>query len=122
MKNRRRTGQFYEDLAAEYLIQKGYTIRGRNVRAGAKEIDLIAEDGETLAFVEIRARRSGSFISPAATIDANKRRHLVEAAETWLRKEALTDQPCRFDVISIVHPPGEKPILEHFEGAFMAGE
>lgn len=122
MKNRRRTGQFYEDLAAEFLIQKGYTLRDRNVRIGAKEIDLIAEDGEILAFVEIRARRSSSFVTPAATIDSNKRRHLVEAAEAWLRREALTDQACRFDVISIVHPPGKKPIIEHYEGAFMAGE
>lgn len=122
MKSRRQTGNEYEDLAADYLINKNYTLIARNVRLGAREIDLIAEDGETIVFVETRARRSADFAAPAATVDKTKRRHLCEAAEAWLRREAITDRPCRFDVICIVHPPGRKPEVEHIEAAFMAGE
>lgn len=93
----------------------------RNRRVGRHEIDLIAEDGETLVFVEVRGRRSAGFAHPLETIDARKQQHLVTAAEDYLRKFHIFDRPCRFDVVTVVAPPGKKPEIEHYPAAFMAG-
>lgn len=122
MENRRRQGKEYEDLAAAHLETLGYVILERGLRLGPKEIDLIAEDGETLVFVEVRGRRTDTFVSPLESVTAAKRRHLVEAAEIYYQRRGLSEQACRFDVVSVVMPRGGPARIEHYPGAFMAGE
>ena len=87
-----------EALAARYLERQGLAIVARNVRSRFGEIDVIARDGETLVFVEVRLRRSSRFGGASESITAAKRARLVAAAETYLATLARTP-PCRIDAI-----------------------
>jgi len=128
MKNHRKVlGQWGEDLAAGYLVEKGYTILERNVRTRYGEIDLIARqpiakaDGlasETIVFIEVKARASETFGMPEESINARKREHLLAAAQVYMQAHAEADAAFRMDVISIqAGPPGQQPIITHFEDA-----
>jgi len=94
---RRLDGQAAEALAAEWLASRGLRIVERNYRCRAGEIDLIAEDGAALVFVEVRLRRSAAYGGAAASVDHTKRQRLIRAAQHYLMGQA--DRPCRFDVI-----------------------
>lgn len=111
------TGKTGERLAARYLKRHGYRILERNYRAHRHEIDLIAREKRTgtVAFVEVKTRTPGSFGRPADAVDANKRRFLRLAAETWLTENGGTEQPARFDVIEVLLP--EKTV-NHLPSAF----
>ena len=87
-----------EALAAQYLAARGLTIVARNVKSRFGEIDLVARDGPTLVFVEVRLRRSSAFGAAAASITPAKRARLVAAARIYLAR--LRDEPpCRFDAV-----------------------
>lgn len=118
-RNRRRVGKAYEDLAAQFLESQGYVILARNYHARRGEVDLIALDGETLVFVEVRMRKKPDPVSPLETITAEKRRRMVLAAQAYLAQQRITDRDCRFDVIGIVHRPGYRPVIDHVENAFL---
>lgn len=94
------TGAQMEAAAAEYLQRAGLRIEARNFHCRRGEIDLIARDGDTLVFVEVRFRRDSRYGGAGATVDANKQRKLLAAAETYLQRHKL-DCPCRFDVMAI---------------------
>lgn len=102
-----------EALAASFLQGCGLKILGRNYRCRFGEIDLIAETGATLVFVEVRARRSENFGGPAESITAAKRRRLVAAARHYLA--AAGERPARFDVVLL---RGEPPEIEWIVDAF----
>jgi len=121
-RNRRRTGSEYEDLAAGYLEEKGYSIVYRNYHGRRGEIDLIALDGETLAFVEVRMRRQDDVVSPLESVTPTKQRRMVMAARRFLAERRVEDRDCRFDVIAILHRPGCRPEIDHYEGAFFPEE
>jgi putative endonuclease len=87
-----------EELAARFLVARGLTIVTRNFRRRRGELDIIARDGETLVFVEVRLRRSASFGGAAESITAAKRARLVAAAGLYLARLAHTP-PCRFDAV-----------------------
>ena len=91
-------GAAAETLAAEYLMRQGLTIVARNFRTRAGEIDLVARDGRTLVFVEVRMRRSASHGGAVESITAQKRRRLVAAANGYLAMIGH-EPPCRFDAI-----------------------
>jgi len=93
-------GRLAEDRAAEYLRQHGLTILARNWRCRFGEIDLIARDGTTLVFVEVRARSSRSHGGAAESISAAKRRKLTATAHQYLARVGL-DTPARFDALLI---------------------
>lgn len=115
-KRERTAGERGEDLAAERLRKLGYRIVERTYRDRPGEIDLIARDGETIVFVEVRSRSRTDSGAPEETISDAKRRTLVRTAEKYLRRKKLDDAPARFDVISIVwHDDG--PRIEHFRDA-----
>ncbi|MBI2939965.1 MAG: YraN family protein [Chloroflexi bacterium] len=99
--NRRQTGQLGETLAMRYLERRGYTIVARNVRTARGELDLVAHDGGTLVFVEVRTRRTSAYGTPEESVDARKRAKLVELAEAYLQTQPSTDVPCRIDVIVV---------------------
>ena len=91
-------GASAEALAADYLTRRGLTIVERNFRTRFGEIDLIARDGRTLVFVEVRLRRSARFGGAVESITARKRARLVAAANGYLLRLGRLP-PCRFDAI-----------------------
>jgi putative endonuclease len=93
----RATGAAAEELAARFLESQGLAIVARNYRCRAGEIDLVARDGDTLAFVEVRLRGSAAFGGAAASIDAAKQRRILQVARHYLA--GRRDQPCRCDVV-----------------------
>ena len=92
------SGQAAEQRAAEYLGGRGLRIRARNIRRPWGELDLVAEDGDTLVFVEVRKRSHAAFGGGAESIDRRKRRKLLRAAESYLQESGWTG-PVRFDVV-----------------------
>lgn len=100
-------GHRAETAAAEYLTRQGLTLIDRNVRAGQGEIDLIMQDGSTLVFVEVRARKVGAWVSAEESISRGKRLKVIETAERLLNENpAWRQSPCRFDVVAIGLPAG----------------
>ena len=107
-------GDAAEALAAAFLEARGLTIVARNYRCKAGEIDIIARSGATMVFVEVRARRSGSFGGAAESITAAKRRKVLGAARHYLTSRHL-DCACRCDVVLLM---GEPPQIEWIRDAF----
>ena len=91
-------GAAAEGLAASYLTARGLVIVQRNYRCRGGEIDLIARDGDTLVFVEVRLRCNPAFGTPAESITAAKRRRLRLAARHYLARHGR-EPPCRFDAV-----------------------
>ncbi len=111
-------GKTGEELAAEYLARKGYTIRhvNWNLHKGY-ELDIVAEiDGE-IVFVEVKTRRPGSVQRPEDAVDSKKIRHICRAADLYVREFGI-DMFYRFDIISILCKDENDFELEHFPNAF----
>jgi putative endonuclease len=107
-----------ERAAARLLRRSGMRIITRNYRTPQGEVDLIAREGTTVVFVEVKSRRSGR---PAEAVTAEKERRLTLAALHFLRRHGLLDQPTRFDVITVVWPDDRRaPDVEHYRDAFPA--
>ena len=98
------TGQHGEDLAAQLLTAFGYKIRARNARQGRAEIDLIAEHGPFLVFVELKTRSSTTFQQPEEAVGEAKRQKLQQAMDEYLVKNPWPG-PVRFDIVSLVLLP-----------------
>ena len=114
-------GDVGEREAARFLRKKGYRIRQAQMRNRLGEIDLIALDGETIVFVEVKSRSSTAQGAPHEAVTADKQRRLTNAALAYLKRHRLLDRSCRFDVVSIVWPAGvAQPQIEHFMNAFEA--
>ena len=104
-----RPGQHGEDAAARYLEGLGWTILERNYRMRTGEIDIVAKDGETVVFVEVKERRDAYFHSGMDAVDPAKIRHLREAADMWF-SERHVQAPGRFDIVEIyAGVPQESP-------------
>jgi putative endonuclease len=99
-------GQLAEEAAAAWLERQGYRITGRNVHTAAGEIDLLAEDGDTLCFLEVKARAGATYGEAIAAVDARKQRRLARAAALYLARSPHSG-PCRFDVLGIDRRQGE---------------
>ena len=98
----RTLGSDAEQLAAAYLERHGATLIERNFRCRLGEIDIIAADGECLAFVEVRYRGTGSFSSAGPTVDRRKQSKLIRAASLYVARRAnASNQVMRFDVVAI---------------------
>jgi putative endonuclease len=115
--NRRMQGKEGEDLAANYLEQQGFTIKERNYRFEHGEIDLIAEEGDELVFVEVKARHSIAFGSPEEAVTEEKQEQVRAVAEGYLFERDIDDRPCRFDVIAIEFK-NNKADIRHIKNAF----
>ena len=108
-----------EDLACEALEARGYSIVARRYRVPAGEIDIVARDGATLVFVEVKARASHEFGSAAEAVTPVKQRRLVRLATEYLVHNQIGDCPCRFDVVAI-HLDTGMPEIEILQNAFDA--
>ena len=117
---RLRFGALGEDAAADLLRSGGYRIVTRNHRCARGEIDLIAEKGELLVFVEVRTRATAAFGGPEETVNQRKQRRVIAAARDYLAQRRGPAKAARFDVIAVVDGP-DGPALTHFENAFDAG-
>lgn len=93
-------GRVGEEAAVAWLSGHGYRVLHRNVRTGAGEIDVIATHGDTLCFVEVKARSGSSHGTAAEAVGPAKRQRLVRAARLWLARNPW-DGPCRFDVLAL---------------------
>ncbi|MEX1195826.1 MAG: YraN family protein [Dehalococcoidia bacterium] len=115
---RRALGELGERLAAEHLAAKGYTVRERNFRTAAGEIDIIAEAANVLTFVEVRCRRGPAMGTAAESLSPAKQRRMVAMAEAYGQaREGLPEQ-WRIDVIAIDFAgDGRLLSLEHYENA-----
>ena len=109
-----------EDLAYDSLRRRGYKIVARNYRSrsGRGEIDLLGWDGDYLACVEVKARRSADFGRPEQSVDREKRGLLVRAAHDYARRAGVDPDRLRFDIVSIVF--SEPPEIQLYQAAFTA--
>jgi putative endonuclease len=112
-------GQIGEDLACRELERRGYAIVARRYRRRGGELDIIARDGATLVFVEVKTRDGRQFGGGAEAITGLKRRRMIQLALDYLGRHRLTNAPCRFDVVSIELENG-CPAIEVFQNAFDA--
>ena len=109
-------GERGERAAARHLKRQGMRILLRGFRTEQGEIDLIARDGDTLVFVEVKARRQGI---PAEAVTLEKQRRLTNVAFQFMRRYDVLEVRSRFDVVAIVWPDDRAPPrIEHFRNAF----
>ncbi len=121
---RRRTktlGAQGEDLAAKFLRNAGYEILDRNVKLGRNEIDILARDGDTIVFVEVKTRESPNpAFAPEDNVHAAKQRKLITAAKHYTARHPDPTAYYRFDVVSVTLTPNAKPRIELLKDAFHA--
>jgi putative endonuclease len=110
-------GKTGEDLAVEELERRGYAIVDRRWRTRAGEIDIIARDGETLVFVEVKARDDHEFGDGAESVTMRKRQTIVRLAQHYVQDTRWVDRPCRFDVVTI-HLDSGQPVVTLYPNAF----
>jgi putative endonuclease len=119
---RHRLGQLGEQLAAEHLVRRGFRILERNYRTRWGELDIVAFDGRTLAFCEVKTRRLGAATGTALeAIHARKRRQVRRMAGSWLsdRAERPSASAIRCDAIAVTFDRAERLVeIQHLEGAF----
>jgi putative endonuclease len=101
MARRSDIGAWGEALAARHLATRGYVMRARNWRHGHGELDIVAQRGQTLVFVEVRTRRSDAYGHPLETISRRKRAALIATAQAYLDEHGLQDAEWQIDVIAI---------------------
>ncbi|MDX1994158.1 MAG: YraN family protein [bacterium] len=111
------TGRRGEALAAAYLLENGYVILTRNWRSPKGELDIVAKQGETLVFVEVRTRHSLTTETAFASILPAKRTHIVSAVHGYLQQHQLESAPWRVDVVAVALPYRASPIIDHVEDA-----
>jgi putative endonuclease len=108
-----------ERYAARYLRRQGFKIVARQYSNRLGEIDLIAVDGPSVVFVEVKTRTSDAAGMPVEAVDERKQRQIVRAALAYLKQHRLLEQPVRFDVVSVLWPRGaRRPDVCHYRNAF----
>jgi len=112
-------GRRGEDEAAKYLRSIGYRIVATRERILRGDIDLVALDGRTVVFVEVRSRSSTAHGHPAETIGYHKQRRVAQLATAYIRRHRLEDCSVRIDVVTVTFDgPEGRPQVEHFQNAF----
>jgi putative endonuclease len=112
-------GRRGEDAAARYLRGIGYVIVARGHRDNIGELDLVAVDGRTVVFVEVKTRTSHDAGHPADAVDTAKQQRLTRLALSFMKRHDLLDCSARFDVVAVTWPDGRgRPTIEHYKSAF----
>src|SRR3989338_11236529 len=112
-------GLLGEELAFHFLSAQGYKILLKNYECLFGEIDLVAKEGGSLVFIEVKTRSSEAKGVPAEAVTPHKRRQIVKGAAYYLQRYRMLDAPCRFDVVSVWMLPGEETRLEIIRDAFV---
>ncbi len=99
-------GQKAETMAARFLKRRGYKIIERNYRTRSGEIDIIARDGDTLVFVEVKARTSSRYGSAKAAVTSHKQRQISKVALGYLQRTDQSHVKARFDVVTVTGREG----------------
>jgi len=115
----RSLGDRGEDVAARFLKRQRYYILARSLDSPLGELDIVAVDGRTVVFVEVKTRRSDDAGRPEEAVDQLKQHRMTQAALAYLKSKRLLGYASRFDVIAVTWPDGAKrPTIEHFKNAF----
>jgi putative endonuclease len=118
---RKSLGRRGEAAAAKHLKKQGYKIVARGDRLPGGELDLVAVDGRTVVFVEVKTRQSDQMGLPVEAVDGAKQRRLTRLAVTFLKRHNLLGYPARFDVVALTWPDDcRRPAIEHVKNAFDA--
>ncbi len=121
MPTRRELGAIGEEAAVALLRRRGYRIRERNVRCPMGELDLVAEEGGSLVFLEVKARSTVDYGAPFEAITPAKQWRLQRLATYYLTTRRLWDRPCRFDAVSVLVDPGGRVLsIDVIPNAFEA--
>ena len=114
-------GEEGERAAARFLKRLGYKIITTRHRQRYGEVDIIAVDGQTVVFLEVKSRRDASLGRPAEAVDENRQARLTQAALAFLKSHGLLEYASRFDVVEVVWPQDQKrPTITHIRDAFPA--
>ncbi len=113
----RSRGVLGEDAAARYLESRGFRVLERNWRSRSWELDLVCRQGDTLVFVEVKTRGTGSLGTPADALNRAKMTSLAKAASLYLSEKGLWDVPCRFDLVAVMQSPDGLDVT-HYPDAF----
>lgn len=119
---RHERGRRAEALARAWLAREGFILEAANVRVPGGELDLVAREGTTLCFIEVRSCSSLAYGGPLASVTWRKQRCLIRAARWYLARRAAQPEAVRFDVVSVTWDGGGRPEVELLRGAFDAGE
>ncbi|GFO56581.1 UPF0102 protein [Geomonas sp. Red276] len=111
-------GEVGESIAATYLEGQGFKVVERNFRCVCGEVDIVARDGRTIVFVEVKCRNNRLYGPPQLAVTPFKQRQISKAALVWLSKRKLFDAEARFDVVAIVLHKHDLPEIEHIKNAF----
>jgi putative endonuclease len=106
-----------EEAARRYVQQQGYRIRALNYTSRLGEVDIIAQDGDTLVFIEVKARSSGSKGAPKESVTPRKQLQISKAALAYLKEHKLFESRARFDVVSVDYS-AKPPAIELIKSAF----
>ena len=110
-------GKWGEDVAATYLERQGYTIMERDWKSGHRDLDIVALDGNTVVFVEVKTRSNRMFTDPEIAVDYQKIRHLQQAANHYIKYRHI-NHDIRFDIITVVGTMNDSPAIDHIKDAF----
>lgn len=111
-------GKLGEEQAAARLKKEGYRVLARNYRNTFGEIDIIAQDGKTLCFIEVRTRTKDWHGHPFESISAVKQRKIIRAARAYLAREDAEDTDARFDVVAVTPQENGGHAVEILKNAF----
>ena len=113
---RKQIGIWGEQVAADWLTQRGYAITARNVRTPYGEIDVIARQGDATVFVEVKTQTASQTFFPEHNVTLRKQRHILDSAQYYAAKHEIDHW--QIDVIAVQgKPDGAPPIFTHFENA-----
>ncbi len=111
-------GNIGEQIASDFLKEKGYRIRAQKYRFQKMEIDIIAENEEFILFVEVKTRSDDRLSKPEDSVHSKKRKNIIETANHYLESHGI-EKEARFDIVSIIIQ-GNKKSIRHIEDAFNA--
>ena len=110
-----------EEIAAQRLVRRGFDILCRNFRRREGEIDIIARDGDTLVFVEVRSHSTANFGSPAESVIPSKLKKLAAVATMYIQETGSEETPCRFDLVEVYFRRGKLEKVNHIRNILETG-
>ena len=110
-------GKLGERIAERWLRRGGWVVVNRRFQNGKRDIDLVVRKDQTVAFVEVKARKGDDFGGPVEAVHWRKRRELVRSAKVWIDRHGAVSEDYRFDVVGVL-VDGERVRVRHVPGAF----